>query len=110
MNILKAVTAGLTSNQNKLTAKAKKEAAKEIKQLKDGESATVLESDDDIEVFEVTDDDVSITSSSADTSGIKQKLRPNDKVSIKYTDGRVETDVKWKKVKAAVEAGEAEIV
>jgi len=41
---------------------------------------------------------------------VKQKLRPNDKITVKYTDGRVESDVKYKKVKADIEAGEAEIV
>jgi len=34
----------------------------------------------------------------------QRKLRPNDKVIVKYPDGRVEYDVKYKKIKEDAEA------
>lgn len=40
----------------------------------------------------------------------RHKLRPNDKVSVKYTDGRIEFDIKYKKVIDDIKAGKAEII
>ncbi|MDP2669926.1 MAG: hypothetical protein Q8O99_02820 [bacterium] len=39
-----------------------------------------------------------------DLSGTKSKIRPNDKVTIQYADGKVEYGVKRKKVKEQVES------
>lgn len=95
-DILKAVTQWL---------KVKKAPAKQVAETK--AKATDTWSDDDVEVIEVSDDE---DTSGVDLSAMKQKLRPNDKVSVRYPDGRVENDVKWKKVKSIVEWGEAEVV
>jgi hypothetical protein len=39
-----------------------------------------------------------------------KKLRPNDKVSVRYPDGRIEYDVKYKKVKKDAEEWKLEIL
>jgi len=109
MDVLKAVTQWLSWKQHTQSAKIRKEAEKHIKQLKDGETAEVLEENDDFEILELADSE-EVVSSSADVSWVKKKLRPNDKITVKYTDGRVESDVKYKKVKADIESGDAEIV
>ncbi len=109
MDVLKAVTQWLKAQSVAKPVKTSEETVV----LGDGEKATVLEEDDGIEILEVVDD-VSTSSDSpiagVDTSRVKKKLRPNDKVTIRYADGRVEQDIKWKKVKSIVEAGEAEVV
>ena len=56
-DILKAVTAGLSSTPQ--TANHQKKDKKEVIELADGEKAEVLESNDDFEVLEIEDDDVS---------------------------------------------------
>jgi len=94
-DVLKAVTAWLKAQKTPAQASTPKETS--VSDL----------SDDDVEVIEVADDGIS---GWADLSAVKSKLRPNDKVSVRYTDGRVENNVKWKKVKADVDAGSAEIV
>lgn len=78
-------------------------------------SAKVLSEGNDFEILEV--DDTSVENSRADSpseavSARKDhgKLRPNDKVSVKHVDGRLEYDVKWKKVKEDVEAGRAQVI
>ncbi len=38
------------------------------------------------------------------------KLRPNDKVNVRYPDGRIEYDLKYKKVKDAIDKGEVELL
>ena len=38
------------------------------------------------------------------------KLRPNDKVTVRYSDGKVEFDVKYKKVADDIKSGKAEII
>jgi hypothetical protein len=38
------------------------------------------------------------------------KIRPNDKVTVKYEDGRMEYEVKYKKVKDDVESKKCTVV
>lgn len=49
-------------------------------------------------------------SNSVNTVGKRVKFGRNDKVNVKYKDGRVLNDVKYKKVEADVEGGLAEVV
>lgn len=66
-------------------------------------------SDDDVEVIEL-DEAGGFPTDAVTVPAPSQKIRPNDKVAVKYTDGRVDYDIKWKKVKADVESGEAELL
>jgi len=43
-------------------------------------------------------------------NNIKTKLRPNDKVSVRYSDGHMEFDVKYKKVVDDIKAGKCQII
>lgn len=65
----------------------------------------VLQDEDGTEVFEVED-----TQANATAHVVKSKLRPNDKVTIKYTDGKIAYDVKYKKVKKDIDEGKATII
>jgi 5-methylcytosine-specific restriction endonuclease McrBC regulatory subunit McrC len=40
----------------------------------------------------------------------KKKLRPNDTVTVRYADGKIVADTKYKKVKDDVEAGECVVI
>jgi hypothetical protein len=72
--------------------------------------------DDDIQVIELDATNTTNSTNSTNTTNTTSthqhptKLRPNDKVSVKYANGRVDFDTKWKKVKDDVEAGRAELV
>jgi argininosuccinate synthase len=41
---------------------------------------------------------------------INRKLRPNDKVNVRYTDGHMEREVKYKKVSDDIKAGKCQII
>ena len=43
-------------------------------------------------------------------NNIKTKLRPNDKVNVRYSDGRMEWEVKYKKVSDDIKAGKCQII
>ena len=101
LEILKAVTGNI--KQQRPAPRAQTVSNKTV-QLADGEQARVLEEDGDIEILEVEDtQDEAIHPTS-------KKKRPNDRVSVRYADGRVDNDVKYKKVKADIESGQAELV
>lgn len=120
----------LNSLQQKAQASWNSAVAKEIQQTKEikkqqislvsGESATVLEQDDEFEVLEIEEPTVSSKGSWGSASAwdstdtiirpATKKLRPNDKVTIKHPDGRIEYSVKWKKIKDRVESGEVKVV
>ena len=87
--------------------------------MKDGTRAHKVSSDDEFEVLELDDEDIAGSTNTKNTSvddevevvhAVSKKLRPNDKVNIKYKDGKIGMDVKWKKVKELVENGEAQII
>lgn len=64
--------------------------------------------DDGTEVFEVSDEKPN-TKATIITPP-KKKLKPNDKVSIKYKDGTIKVDVKYKKVQEDIANGSATII
>ena len=68
--------------------------------LSSWENASVVSNDDDIEVLEINDEDMW----SEVTIATPKKLRPNDKVNIKYPDWKIEYGIKWKKIKDEVDA------
>jgi preprotein translocase subunit SecA len=67
MDILKAVTQGLSANKNKQSAKIIKEAQKHIKTLEDGEKVEVLEENDEFEILELSDEP-EVSTTTADVS------------------------------------------
>ena len=72
----------------------------------------VYQDEDGFEVFEVQEKSGNSENNSVvviDTN-TKKKLRPNDKVNIKYVDGTVKMWAKYKKVQEDIESGKAEIV
>ena len=44
------------------------------------------------------------------TSNIRTKLRPNDKVNVRYNDGHMERDIKYKKVVDDIKDGKCKII
>lgn len=106
MAMLKAVTKGLQIT-SKPGADPRAVPGKEVI-LGTGEHARVVEDKDGIEVIEV--DEQSAVASKTDLSGVKSKLRPNDKVTVQYPDGKIAYGMKWKKVKEEVEAGKAKVL
>ncbi len=89
MNILQEVAGNLPAQTAKQTPKQA--------QLAQAFAAPT----DGVEVLEIQD---------APTVRHHTKTKPNDKVTIKYADGRIVSDVKYKKVKEEVESGKAMIV
>lgn len=71
------------------------------------EKKVFFQDEDWVEVFEVDENSDSFSGNVVDT---KKKLRPNDKVTVKYTDGTIEYDVKYKKVKSAIESGKCSLM
>jgi len=76
----------------------------------------VFEHDGEFEVFEVEDKSTISNNNTNDNkndvidTNTKKKLRPNDTVSVRYQDGKILKDVKYKKVKDDVESGNCVVV
>lgn len=64
------------------------------------------------EIIEVDSNTIENNPWAQQTFTIKKshKFRPNDKVTIKYKDGKIEFDVKYKKVADDIKSGNAEII
>jgi preprotein translocase subunit SecA len=104
-DILKAVNEWLKKNPELIQqAQQQQEAYTKEQQAKRYNNT------DDVEVIELDEDADTTPVWWADLSATKQKLRPNDKVSVRYADGRQEFDVKWKKVKESVESWSATLL
>ncbi len=69
---------------------------------------TVYESEEWFEIFEVEDENEAATTTQVIET--KKKLRPNDKVSVRYNDGSIHHDVKYKKVKEDIEKKKCVII
>jgi len=74
------------------------------------------EDEDGFEVFEI-DDSPRSTAGQATTgpamvidTNTKKKLRPNDIITVKYADGKIVADTKYKKVKEDVDAGKCVVI
>lgn len=70
-----------------------------------------FEDEDGIEVFEVDGDksDLRWSAQVIDTN-TDRKLRPNDIVTVRYSDGKIVADTKYKKVKEDIDAGKCVVV
>ena len=68
---------------------------------------TIFESEEWVEVFEVDEKESHSITQVVET---QKKLRPNDKVSVRYKDGSLQYDVKYKKVKDDIKSGKCSII
>ena len=73
---------------------------------------TKQKNDDWFEIIELdnTNNNQSLQGAQTFTVQKSNKLRPNDKVTVRYVDGKGEFDVKYKKVADDIKAGKAEII
>lgn len=76
--------------------------------VKNDKKKVFFQDEDWIEVFEADDSDSTETTQVQDLN-TEKKIRPNDKVNVKYPNWKVEYEVKYKKVKEDVESGKAKI-
>ena len=67
----------------------------------------IYQDDNGVEVFEMQDGGTPAVVVDTNT---KHKLRPNDKVTIRYPDGSIKVDVKYKNVKEDIESGKATVI
>src|SRR5690606_7727292 len=110
------IQAGGQSQQEYLDALKKVAGSQELQQMVkeiqvEESKPKTYQDEDGFEVFEI-DDSPRSTAGQATTgpavvidTNTKKKLRPNDTVTVRYTDGKIVADTKYKKVKEDVEAG-----
>jgi preprotein translocase subunit SecA len=65
-----------------------------------------ISSNNEFEILEIDWQEVQ----QVNNSSISRKNRPNDKVNVRYKDGHMERDVKYKKVSDDIKSGKAEII
>ena len=101
----------------------KAEEAKQQKAQPVDKREMIFEDEDGFEIFEVDGDkkdSKNVPLDKGDTDEARgdllqpvpsnAKIRPNDKVTVKYEDGRMEYEVKYKKVKEDVETKKCTVV
>ena len=88
------------------------EQAKQQKAQPVDKREMIFEDEDGFEIFEVDWDkkDVPEKEDYSEPLPTNAKIRPNDKVTVKYEDGRMEYEVKYKKVKDEVENKKCTVV
>jgi len=70
----------------------------------------IFEDEDWFEVFEINENENNNQWSNTIAVTSNTKIRPNDKVTVKYTDGKMEYNIKYKKIKADVEDWKCKIL
>ena len=91
----------------------KEEEAKQQKSQPVDKREMIFEDEDGFEIFEVDGDKKDLKEKEEEyTQPVPSnaKIRPNDKVTVKYEDGRMEYEVKYKKVKDDVESKKCTVV
>lgn len=91
----------------------KEEQARQSKLQQKDKREMIFEDEDWFEIFEVWDEGNKKDEKNIDNSKVvspNTKIRPNDKVTVKYEDGKMEYEVKYKKVKDDVESGKCKVV
>jgi len=89
------------------------EQAKQQKAQPVDKREMIFEDEDWFEIFEVDGDKKDLKEKDEENVQpipANAKIRPNDKVTVKYEDGRMEYEVKYKKVKDDVEAKKCTVV
>ena len=98
----------ISGNLQELIKLAEQEQNKEKNEIKD-KREMIFEDEDGFEVFEIGDEQWE--TKIEDWKTIENtKIRPNDKVTVKYKDGKMEYSIKYKKVKDDVLAGKCEVI
>lgn len=93
--------------QNLQSAASNPEVVAMAQQAKQAASQPkIYQKDADFEVFESAPE----STGPVVINTAPKKLRPNDKVSVRYPDGRILKDVKYKKVEEEVEKGLCQII
>ena len=73
----------------------------------------IFEDEDGFEVFEINNEKWApqwMMVEQVKSINENTKIRPNDKVTVKYWDGKMEYNVKYKKVKDDVESGKCQVI
>ncbi|HOG15068.1 MAG TPA: preprotein translocase subunit SecA [Candidatus Absconditabacterales bacterium] len=96
----------VSGNLQELIKLAKQEEVKRAENIK---REMIFEDEDGFEVFEVGDEKGETKNDSGKPIE-NTKIRPNDKVTVKYKDGKMEYSIKYKKVKDDVLAGKCEVI
>ncbi len=109
MQLLKAVTSQLKGRSPQAVRAAAKAANKWDAILVENSTNQATTNTVDTEGVEVLEIDESKAGLMEGVVMAPQKLRPNDKVSVKYADGRI-VETKYKKVKDDIDAGKATII
>ena len=86
------------------------EQAKQQKAQTADKREMIFEDEDGFEIFEVDGDKKDTKEELLEPVPLNAKIRPNDKVTVKYEDGRMEYEVKYKKVKDDVENKKCTVV
>lgn len=111
--------AGGQSQQDYLNALKQAAGSQELKEMvqdiqEEQKKPKVYEDEDGFEVFEIDDKPSKSQASNGPTividTNTKKKLRPNDIVTVRYSDGKITADVKYKKVKDDIDAGKAVVI
>lgn len=116
------IQAGGQSQQEYLEALKKVAGSQELQQMVkeiqvEESKPKVYQDEDGFEVFEIDDKWSEIKGKGLYTwptmvvdTNTKKKLRPNDTVTVRYTDGKIVADTKYKKVKEDVESGKCVVI
>lgn len=98
----------VSGNLSEMIKIAQEEQNKKIENKK---REMIFEDEDWFEIFEVNDDWKLNKEKSWNVKyNNNMKIRPNDKVTVKYNDGKTEYNVKYKKVKDDVESKKCQVI
>ncbi len=107
------------SQQEYLEALKKAAGSQELQTMvkeiqEESKKPKVYEDEDGFEVFEIDDKPTGSAVSTGPAivvdTNTKKKLRPNDVVTVRYSDGKIVADTKYKKVKDDVESGKCVVI
>lgn len=99
----------VSGNLNEMIKLAQSE---QIKKSENKKREMIFEDEDGFEIFEINDDRLEVGSENGEVRSVdgNTKIRPNDKVTVKYGDGKMEYNVKYKKIKDDVESWKCEVI
>ena len=101
----------VSGNLNEMIKLAQNE---QLKKSENKKREMIFQDEDGFEVFEINDNNSKwwVQNSEKNTISFNEnsKIRPNDKVTVKYGDGKMEYNVKYKKVKNDVESWKCEVI
>ncbi|HKL44408.1 MAG TPA: preprotein translocase subunit SecA [Candidatus Absconditabacterales bacterium] len=102
----------VSGNLKEMVKLAESEQNKNKAKVKD-KREMIFEDEDGFEVFEINDENKGkMKNEEGKILEVNKntKIRPNDKVTVKYKDGKMEYGIKYKKIKDDVKSGECEVI